>query len=78
MDVKIDHRVHSRLIGSRGRAIKQIMKDYEVVIKFPSRDSRNPDIVQITGAEQRVHECNDHLLNLHEEYVRQYLIFSLY
>lgn len=29
-DVHIDRRVHSRLIGAKGRAIKKIMDDYEV------------------------------------------------
>ena len=72
VDVQIDHRVHSRLIGSRGRAIRQIMNDYKVDIKFPTRDSDDPDVVVVTGAEENVLECQDHLLNLTEEYVSVY------
>ncbi|ROT68906.1 putative vigilin [Penaeus vannamei] len=33
--VEIDSRVHSRLIGSRGKAIKKVMEEYKVEIKFP-------------------------------------------
>ena len=69
LECDIDHRVHSRLIGGRGRAIRNIMNDYKVDIKFPSRDSDDPDLVVITGSEENVYECRDHLLNLTEEYV---------
>lgn len=69
-DVRIDHRVHPRLIGSRGRAIRQIMTDFKVDIKFPSRDGSDPDVVTITGTEDNVFECKDHLLNLAEEYMQ--------
>ena len=69
LDVTVDHRIHSRLIGSRGRAIRKIMDDYKVDIKFPSRDGSDPDVVTITGAEDNVYECQDHILNLAEEYV---------
>lgn len=69
-EVTIDHRIHSRLIGSRGRAIRKIMDDFKVDIKFPNRDSGNPDIVTVTGAEDDVVECKDHLLNLEEEYMQ--------
>jgi transcription antitermination factor NusA-like protein len=69
MEVTIDQRVHPRLIGSRGRAIRQIMNDYKVDIKF-SRDGSDPDLVTITGIEENVTECIDHLLNLAEEYLQ--------
>ena len=67
--IKLDHRVHSRLIGSRGRAIRKIMDDFRVDIKFPQKDSTDPDLVIITGAEDDVWDCKDHLLNIEEEYV---------
>jgi len=70
VEVRIDHRIHSRLIGSRGRAIRQIMQQYSVDIKFPARDSGDPDIVTVSGAEDNVYECQDHLLNLEEEYMQ--------
>jgi predicted PilT family ATPase len=69
-EVNLDHRVHPRLIGGRGRAIRKVMDDYKVDIKFPSRDSDNPDLVLITGSEDNVLDCKDHLLNLEEEYLQ--------
>lgn len=70
VDVEIDHRIHSRLIGARGRAIRQIMTDFKVDIKFPLRDATNLDVVTVSGAEDNVYECQDHLLNLAEEYIQ--------
>lgn len=68
-EVEIDHRVHSRIIGARGRAIHKIMEEFHVDVRFPGRDSENPNLVVITGTEDAVSECRDHLLNLEEEYV---------
>ncbi|KAJ8954742.1 hypothetical protein NQ318_011437 [Aromia moschata] len=61
-------RVHSRLIGSRGRNIRKIMEDYNVDIKFPRNDDPDPNLVIISGQEENVTEARDHLLNLEEEY----------
>ena len=68
LDVEIDDRVHSRLIGYRGKAIRKVMDDYKVSISFP-RENDNPNIVTITGPEDRAQDCQDHLLNLAAEYV---------
>lgn len=67
--VEIDSRIHSRLIGSRGRAIRKVMEEYKVEIKFP-RDNDDPNMVTIMGAPENVEECKDHLLNLSEEYMQ--------
>ena len=76
--VDIDRRIHSRLIGGRGRAIRNIMNEYKVDIKFPNRESDNPDVVLITGSEDNVFDCKDHILNLAEEYVSGCLLFSYF
>jgi len=69
-EVIIDHRVHSRLIGTRGRAIRKIMDDYKVDIRFPRSDSGDPDLVVITGNEDDVLDCREHILNIAEEYMQ--------
>eukprot|EP00914_Ancora_sagittata_P007954 GHVO01015688.1.p1 GENE.GHVO01015688.1~~GHVO01015688.1.p1 ORF type:complete len:139 (+),score=21.07 GHVO01015688.1:110-526(+) len=46
------------------------MDDYKVDIKFPNRESDNPDLVIITGSEDNVLDCKDHLQNLEEEYMQ--------
>ncbi|XP_017771601.1 PREDICTED: vigilin [Nicrophorus vespilloides] len=69
-EVNIDPRVHSRLIGTRGRSIRKIMDDFKVDIKFPRSEDANPSLVIITGPEENVLEAKDHLLNLEEEYMQ--------
>ncbi|KAG0729485.1 Vigilin [Chionoecetes opilio] len=69
--VEIDRRIHSRLIGARGRAIRKVMEEYKVEIKFPRDNAEDdPNTVTIMGAPENVEECRDHLLNLAEEYVQ--------
>lgn len=67
--VEIDSRIHSRLIGSRGRAIRKIMDEFKVEIKFPRGDD-DPNVVVVMGSQENVDECKDHLLNLMEEYMQ--------
>lgn len=69
MEVPVDSRVHSRLIGTRGRTIRKIMDQFNVEIKFPRPQDSEPNLVVITGAEADCEEARDHLLNLEEEYV---------
>ncbi|XP_042234128.1 vigilin-like [Homarus americanus] len=68
--VEIDSRIHSRLIGSRGRAIRKVMEEFKVEIKFPRGDD-DPNMVVIMGSVENVDECRDHLLNLMEEYMQE-------
>jgi rRNA processing protein Krr1/Pno1 len=69
-NIHIDSRVHSRIIGSRGRGIHKIMDEFHVDIRFPGRDADDPNVVVITGTEDAVTECRDHLLNLEEEFLQ--------
>ncbi|CAG9761158.1 unnamed protein product [Ceutorhynchus assimilis] len=69
-EVEIDSRVHSRLIGGRGRNIKKVMDDYRVDIKFPRPEDANPNLVIIAGQEENIAEAREHLLNLAEEYLQ--------
>lgn len=77
-EVSIDSRVHSRLIGSRGRNIKKIMDEFKVDIKFPRNEDSDPNLVTITGNEENVAEAKDHLLNLEEEYVSKTELICFY
>lgn len=74
-EVFLDHRVHSRLIGTRGRSIRKIMEKYKVEIKFPRESDPDPNIVVVTGNEDNVLEAIDHLKNLEEEYVSTFLSY---
>ena len=68
-EVLIDSRIHSRIIGSRGRNVLKIMDMYKVDIRFPRPNDPEPDLVIIQGAEEDVLDAKDYLLNLEEEYV---------
>ena len=68
-EIAIDSRVHSRIIGGRGRGINKIMDEFKVDVKFPRSDSENPDLVVVMGDSDAVYDCRDHLLLLEEEYV---------
>jgi len=65
MEIEIDPRIHARIIGSGGLKLQQIMKDYNVDIKF------QPDKVHVIGLEQeKIDACIDHLLVLEEEFLQ--------
>ena len=66
-EVEIDHRVHSRLIGARGKSIGKVMDKFRVVVRFP-KDKTN-GTVTITGMEENVEDAKEHLLMLTEDYV---------
>ncbi|KAK6478014.1 vigilin [Huso huso] len=68
-DVKLDHRVHARIIGGRGKAIRKLMDEFKVDIRFPQPGSDDPDRVTVTGLPENVDNAIDHLLNLEEEYM---------
>jgi len=69
--VEIDNRVHSRIIGSRGKNVREIMKEFGVEIRFPRQEGSNPNLVSISGVDiDRIYDARDHLLNLEEEYIQ--------
>jgi len=76
-EVCIDARVHSRLIGARGRNIRKIMEQFSVDIKFPRSTDPDPHIVTVIGAEENVLDAKEHLLNLEEEYVSYFTVLLL-
>ncbi|XP_044886096.1 vigilin isoform X3 [Mauremys mutica] len=68
-DVMLDHRVHARIIGARGKAIRKIMDEFKVDIRFPQSGASDPNCVTVTGLPDNVEEAIDHILNLEEEYL---------
>uniref|UniRef100_I3JRU0 Vigilin n=1 Tax=Oreochromis niloticus TaxID=8128 RepID=I3JRU0_ORENI len=68
-DVHLDPRTHARIIGARGKAIRKLMEEFKVDIRFPQPGSDEPDKVTVTGLPETVDNAIDHLLNLEEEYV---------
>ncbi|XP_076054775.1 satellite-binding protein 1 Dp1 [Oratosquilla oratoria] len=68
-EVQIDYRIHSRLIGSRGRTIRKVMDDYKVEIKFPRGDDDKNTVI-IMGAAENVEDAKEYLQNQAEEFMQ--------
>ncbi|XP_075165976.1 satellite-binding protein 1 Dp1 [Haematobia irritans] len=73
--IEIDTRVHSHIIGQRGRTIRKLIEDYKVDIRFPTSEEAktNPDAVTIIGEEEDVENAKEAILNMAEDYTRDYL-----
>lgn len=69
-EVHIDPRIHSMIIGKRGRSIRKIMDDFKVDIRLPRDGDEDPSLVVISGDEEAVLDCIDHLKILEEEYIQ--------
>lgn len=65
--IKLDHRIHSRIIGQRGRRVRKIMDDYKVEIKFPREDATDPDLVEVIGSEDNVEDAINYLKDQEDE-----------
>lgn len=67
LEIQIDQRIHSRIIGQKGRSVRKVMDMFKVDIRFPR--GNDPNLVLISGAEDACEECKEHLLMLEEEYM---------
>lgn len=76
-EIYIDSRIHSRLIGFRGRNISQIMDKYHVDIRFSKSDSNDPDLVIVYAREDAtqddVLDCMDYLDMIQQDYLADLL-----
>ncbi|ESN93671.1 hypothetical protein HELRODRAFT_180766 [Helobdella robusta] len=72
-ELRIDNRVHPRIIGSKGRSVHKLMEDFNVDIKFPAKDSMDKDLIVVSGQKKDVELCCDHLMNLEDEYIQKIL-----
>lgn len=72
-EVKVDSRIHPRIIGARGRGINKLMQDYNVDVRFPRPGDPDPNIVTISGSEDNVLDCKEALLNIEEEFLQDFV-----
>jgi len=59
------------IIGRRGRSIRKIMDDFKVDIRLPREGDEDPSLVVISGDEEAVLDCIDHLKILEDEYMQE-------
>jgi len=70
LEVSIDTKVHSMIIGKGGRSIRKIMEDYKVDIRLPRDGDEDPTRVVVSGDQDACEDCIDHLRLLEEEYIQ--------
>merc|ERR1712002_514426 len=70
-EVSIDPRVHSMIIGKRGRSIRKIMDDFKVDIRLPREGDADPSLVVVSGDDDNVQDCIDHLRIMEEEFIQE-------
>ena len=61
-------------MGARGKSISRVMENFKVNVRFPHRDSPDPDLVVVSGREENVSDCCDHLFNLANDYVSVFVM----
>ncbi|XP_039296374.1 vigilin [Nilaparvata lugens] len=69
-EVSVDARIHPRLIGTRGRSIRQLMSQFQVEVKFAKASDPDPNIVVIAGQQDNVDNARERLLELAEDYMQ--------
>ena len=70
-DVKIDARIHARIIGGKGRGIAAVMQKYNVTVRFPREGDADPSLVTVEGqSEDAVMDAVDHIKNQEEEFMQ--------
>jgi predicted RNA-binding protein YlqC (UPF0109 family) len=73
--ITLDARIHSRIIGPRGRTIRKIMEDYSVEINFPRTTDPDPNLVTISGKEEdQVYDCIEYLRDIEEEFLQDVVV----
>lgn len=71
-EVDLDRRVHPRVIGSKGRGVKNLMDKYSVDIRFPKGNENEPEAqnkVYVKGREDNVLKCVDELNGIEDEFM---------
>lgn len=70
-EIDIDSRIHSRIIGTQGKALAKTIDKFKVDIKFSGRAASNPNLVIVKGDNQDlVDDAVDYLKNLEDEYLQ--------
>eukprot|EP00049_Salpingoeca_infusionum_P017303 m.352478 g.352478 ORF g.352478 m.352478 type:complete len:1183 (+) comp16533_c0_seq1:169-3717(+) len=64
-EVEIHHSIHNRIIGARGARLRELQKEFGVRINIP----KEGDMIMVTGQEENVDNCAEHLYTLQEEHM---------
>lgn len=67
--IEIASQVHPRLIGAQGRAVKKLMEDYKIGVKFARQGDPNPNSVVLSGRQDNVTAAKNHMLKVADQYL---------
>merc|ERR550517_1181131 len=70
MEVNIDAKVHSMIIGRGGKSIRNIMEKYKVDIRLPRAGDEDPTLVVVSGDQDACEDCIDHLKIMEEDFLK--------
>merc|ERR1712088_539643 len=71
MEVNIDAKVHSMIIGRGGKSIRTIMEKYKVDIRLPRAGDEDPSLVVVSGDQDACEDCIDHLKIMEEDFIQE-------
>jgi len=69
LEVSVDPKFHTNIIGRRGTTVSKIRQDHEVQVTMPDKDSDRPDIIVITGLERNTLAARDDILRIVHDFV---------
>lgn len=67
--IEIASQVHPRLIGTQGRAVKKLMEDYKVRVKFARQGDPNPNAVTLFGRLDCIAAAKKYMVELADHYL---------
>lgn len=67
--IEIPSQVHPRLIGGQGRAVKKIMEDFKIAVKFARQGDLNPNSVTLSGRADCILAAKNYMLKLADQYM---------
>lgn len=67
--IEIASQVHPRLIGAQGRAVKKLMEDFKIRVKFARQGDPNPNAVTLFGRQDCIAAAKKHMIELADHYL---------
>jgi len=67
--IEIASQAHPRLIGTQGRAVKKLMEDFKVGVKFARQGDPNPNSVTLSGRIDCIMAAKNHMIKLADHYL---------
>ena len=69
--IEIASAVHPRLIGTQGRAVKKLMDNYRITVKFARPGDQNPNLVVLSGRQKNIDQAKAYMQRVAEQFFDQ-------